>query len=85
MSKHRIKIRLDSGEQVKAFVRDVGFDLYPEQWGLENKERTLRIAANSFLGVFYASTEWNGEIYLINFKDKGLNRIPHFIDRYKIH
>ena len=83
MSRTRIRIHLKSGQQVKAFVRDVNFDLYPEQWGLENKEGTLRIAANSFLGVLYASTEWKGDIYLVNFKDKDLNRYPHFIDRYK--
>lgn len=83
MNKQRIraKLRLETGQQVKAFVRDVGFDTHPNDWVLENADGSLRISAASLLGVMYASAEWNGEVYLTNFR-KNFN-FPMFVDKYR--
>ena len=77
----RAKLRLETGQQVKAFVRDVGFDMNPNDWVLENFDGSLRINASSLLGVMYASAEWNGEVYLTNIRKNFA--FPVFVDKYR--
>lgn len=80
----RAKLILETGQQVKAFVRDVNFDPNPNDWVLENFDGSLRISASSLLGVMYASAEWNGEVYLVNTAHKRGYQFPAFVDRYRI-
>ena len=77
----RAKLRLETGQQIKAFVRDVGFDMNPNDWILENFDGSLRINASSLLGVMYASAEWNGEVYLTNMHKNFV--FPVFVDKYR--
>lgn len=78
----RAKLLLDTTTRVAEFVKDINSDGSTDRWMVENFDGTLRVNARSFLGMMYASAEWNGEIYLFN--DSSENTpIPNFVDKYR--
>lgn len=68
MNHSRAKIRLNTMTEVNAFLKAVHLaSAYEESvFYLEDFDGSRRVDANSYLGVIYASGEWQGEIYIVN-------------------
>ena len=82
MAHTRAKLYLDTGKLVSEFVKDINSDGSTERWMVENFDGSLRVSARSLLGMMYASTEWNGELYLFDASNERA-KIPSSIDKYR--
>ena len=81
MDRVRAKISLDTTKSVLDFVQLMTKEDSNDRLMLENFNGTHRVSAKSFLGAMYASTEWGGEIYLINETNDG--EFPSFINDFR--
>lgn len=81
MDRIRAKITLDTTKSVLDFVSHMTTAMEGDRLMLENFDGTHRVSARSFLGAMYASTEWGGEIYLINETNDGA--FPSFINEFR--
>ena len=78
----RTKIRLDTVSAVSDFVSKLNSDGTTYKYILENFDCTKRVDARSYLGCIYASSDFGGEIFLINVtKD---SEYPSFIYDFMI-
>ena len=82
MDRIRAKITLDTTKSVLDFVSHMTTAMESDRLMLENFDGTHRVSARSFLGAMYASTEWGGEIYLINETNDGV--FPSFINDFRV-
>ena len=83
MTHTRAQISLETGKDVSQFIQELNSYDSDGKWMLENFDGTYRVNARSFLGVMYASVEWNGEIYLYK-ADAENFEFPAFIDKYRV-
>lgn len=77
----RAKLLLETNKDVVDFVSKINSDGTTTKWMLENLTGDHRVSARSFLGALYASTEWGGEIFLVNETEDG--NFPAFVNEFK--
>lgn len=78
----RCKIRLDTVKSVEKFVSKLNSDGTIDKYFLEDFNGDKRVDARSYLGVVYASSDFSGEIYLVNATNDG--KYPSFISEFMI-
>lgn len=78
----RTKIRLDTVNQIDTFVRNLNSDGTTYKYILESFDGKKRVDARSFLGCVYASSDFGGEIFLVNETEDG--HYPSFVYQFMI-
>jgi len=77
----RAHIRINTTEEASRFVSELNSDGSINKYVIENFNCESRINARSLLGVIYAMTEHQDEMFLVNETDDGF--FPFFIDKYR--
>lgn len=77
----RAHIFINTTEEASRFVSELNSDGSVNSYFIENFNGTSRINARSLLGVIYAMTEHQDEMFLVNETNDGF--FPSFIDKYR--
>ena len=80
MPHSRAHIRLNTTE-AGAFVAQINTDGTTDKYIIEDFNGTQRANARSLLGVIYALSDFNDEMYLVNMNRDGV--YPSFVDAYR--
>lgn len=78
----RAHIRLTTSKEASEFVAEINSDGTADHYSIEDFSGTNRISARSLLGVIYALTEFNDEMYFVN--DTVNGKFPSSIDKYRV-
>lgn len=78
----RAHIRLNTPREADTFVAALNGDGTSDHYTIEDFSGTNRINARSLLGVIYALTEFNDEMFLVN--DTVNGKFPSSIDKYRV-
>lgn len=79
MSYSRAEIIIDKTNDVIDLVKALAAE--PDKYTLENFDASLTVDAKSYLGMLYASADFNSPIYLVNKTNDG--HFPAIIDNYR--
>ena len=82
MPHSRAHIRVITTAEATQFVSDLNSDGTANKYIIENFDGESRINARSLLGVIYAMTEHQDEMFLVNLTEDG--KFPSLIDKYRI-
>ena len=82
MSYSRARIRLNGTKDANEFVKTLNSDGTTDKYTIEDFEGKQRVNARSIIGVIYALTEFNDEMYLLN--ESSDKELPYFIDKYRV-
>ena len=77
----RAHIRLITTSDVTSFVSQINADGTTDKYIIEDFNGIQRANARSLLGVIYAMSDFNDELYLVNMSRDGI--FPSFIDVYR--
>lgn len=77
----RAHIRLMTTAQASAFVASLNTDGTADKYVVENFDSTYSVNARSLLGVVYALSDYNDNMFLVNETRDGV--FPSFIDAYR--
>lgn len=77
----RAHIRIDTTEEASRFVSELNSDGSVNSYFIENFNGNSRVNARSLLGVIYAMTEHQANMFLVNETEDGY--FPSFIDKYR--
>lgn len=78
----RAHIRLNTTSEASEFVKLLNSDGTANKYVIEDFNSVHRVDARSLLGVIYAMTDYNDEMYFVNETDDGV--FPSCIDNYRI-
>ena len=78
----RAHIRLNTMEEVRNFVQRVNSDGSVNKFMIEDFDGKQRVSARSVMGVLYAMTDFNDNMFFVNDSTEG--ELPSFIDEYRI-
>lgn len=78
----RAHIRLNTTAEVTELISMLNSDGTTTRYTIESFDRTQRVNARSMLGVIYAMTDFNDEMYFVNETDP--TSIPTFLDKYRV-
>ena len=81
MPHSRAHIRLNTTAEAGAFVAQINTDGTTDKYIIEDFNGTQRANARSLLGVIYALSDFNDEMYLVNMTCDGV--YPSFVDAYR--
>jgi hypothetical protein len=82
MPHSRAHIRVITTAEATQFVSDLNSDGTANKYIIENFDCESRVNARSLLGVIYAMTEHQDEMFLVNLTEDG--KFPSIIDKYRI-
>lgn len=82
MPHSRAHIRISTTAEANQFVSELNSDGTANKYVIENFDCESRINARSLLGVIYAMTEHQDEMFLVNLTEDG--KFPFFIDKYRV-
>jgi hypothetical protein len=82
MPHSRAHIRVITTAEAAQFVSDLNSDGTANKYIIENFDCESRVNARSLLGVIYAMTEHQDEMFLVNLTEDG--KFPSIIDKYRI-
>ena len=82
MSYIRAHIRLNTTAEATELISMLNSDGTTTRYTIESFDRTQRVNARSMLGVIYAMTDFNDEMYFVNETDP--TSIPTFLDKYRV-
>lgn len=77
----RAHIRLNTTAEASAFVSQMNTDGTADKYIVEDFDGKQRANARSLLGVIYALSDFNDNMYLVNETRDGI--FPNFIDAYR--
>lgn len=78
----RAHIRLNNTTEATDLISMLNSDGTATRYTIESFDRTQRVNARSLLGVLYAITDFNDEMYFVNETDPA--SIPSFLDKYRV-
>lgn len=78
----RAHIRLNTPQEASEFVQMINSDGSVTKYTITDASGKYRVSARSLIGVIYALTDFNDEMYLINETEDGV--FPHTIDKYRV-
>ena len=78
----RAHIRLNTTAEATELISMLNSDGTTTRYTIESFDRTQRVNARSMLGVIYAMTDFNDEMYFVNETDP--TSIPTFLDKYRV-
>ena len=81
MPHSRAHIRLSTTADAAAFVSALNTDGTTDKYIIEDFKSVQRANARSLLGVVYALSDYNDQMYLVNETNDG--HFPGFIDAYR--
>lgn len=82
MTRTRAHIRLNTTNEASAFVCQMNSDGTVDNYSIEDFSGNLRANARSLLGVIYAMSDYNDDMYLVNETTDGV--FPSFVDSYRV-
>jgi hypothetical protein len=82
MPHSRAHIRLSTTAEASAFVGQMNTDGTADKYIIEDFNGIQRANARSLLGVIYALSDFNDDMYLVNTTRDGV--FPSFIDAYRV-
>lgn len=77
----RAQICLNTTKDVTEFVKTINSDGTVDKYVIEDVDGLHRVDGRSFLGVLYASSEFNGKMFLVNRTHDG--HFPWTIDKFR--
>lgn len=78
----RAHIRLNTAAEANDFVSKLNADGTIDKYIIEDTMGAHRADARSILGVIYALSDFNDEMYLVNTSRDGI--YPSFVDNYRV-
>ena len=78
----RAHIRLNGTRDANDFVKMINSNGTTDKYTIEDFYGKQRVNARSLIGVIYALTEFNDEMYLLN--ESSDKELPSFIDKYRV-
>lgn len=78
----RAHIRLNNAAEATELISTLNSDGTTTRYTIESFDKTQRVNARSLLGVLYAITDFNDEMYFVNETDPTM--IPSCIDKYRV-
>ena len=78
----RAHIRLNTTAEATDLISMLNSDGTATRYTIESFDRTQRVNARSLLGVLYAITDFNDEMYFVNETDPTSS--PSFLDKYRV-
>ena len=78
----RAHIHFNTTAEAADFVKELNSDGTANKYTLENFNGTSRVNARSLLGVIYAMTEHDDNIFIVNNTIDGY--FPSFVDKYRM-
>ena len=78
----RAHIRLNTTAEVTELISMLNSDGTTTRYTIESFDGTQRVNARSMLGVIYAMTDFNDEMYFVNETEP--DNIPSCIDKYRV-
>lgn len=78
----RAHIRLNTPQEASEFVQLINSDGSVTKYTITDASGKYRVSARSLIGVIYAMTDFNDEMYLINETEDGV--FSHVIDKYRV-
>lgn len=83
MKEHiRAKIRLNTMKEIETFIDQLNRIGGTDKLMVEDFEGKQRVSARSVVGMLYAMTDFNDDMYFVNDTNDGI--FPNFIDAYRI-
>lgn len=79
----RAHIRLNTPQEASEFVQLLNSDGTVTKYTITDASGKYRVSARSLIGVIYAMTDFNDEMYLVNETEDGV--FSHVIDKYRVH
>lgn len=78
----RAHIRFNTTQEAAEFVQNLNSDGTVNKYTITNNTGNYRTNARSLLGVIYAMTDFNDNMYFINETEDGV--FPGAIDKYRV-
>ena len=78
----RAHIRLNTPQEASEFVQLINSDGSVTKYTITDASGKYRVSARSLIGVIYAMTDFNDEMYLVNETEDGV--FSHVIDKYRV-
>ena len=78
----RAHIRLNTAAEANDFVAAMNSTGSVDKFIIEDYNRIQRANARSLLGVIYALSDYNDEMYLVNETNDGI--FPSCVDKYRV-
>lgn len=83
MNQHiRAHIRLSTPSEASVLISELNSDGSTNHYTIENFDGTERVNARSLLGVIYALTDFNDEMFFVN--ETNPTFIPSCVDKYRV-
>lgn len=83
MKEHiRAKIRLNTMKEIETFIDQLNRIGGTDKLMVEDFEGKQRVSARSVVGMLYAMTDFNDDMYFVNDTNDGA--FPNFIDAYRV-
>lgn len=83
MKEHiRAKIRLNTMKEIETFIDQLNRIGGTDKLMVEDFEGKQRVSARSVVGMLYAMTDFNDDMYFVNDTNDGV--FPNFIDAYRV-
>ena len=83
MKEHiRAKIRLNTMKEIETFIDQLNRIGGTDKLMVEDFDGKQRVSARSVVGMLYAMTEFNDDMYFVNDTNDGV--FPNFVDAYRI-
>ena len=83
MKEHiRAKIRLNTMKEIETFIDQLNRIGGADKLMVEDFDGKQRVSARSVVGMLYAMTDFNDDMYFVNDTNDGV--IPIFIDAYRV-
>jgi hypothetical protein len=83
MKEHiRAKIRLNTMKEIETFIDQLNRIGGIDKFMVEDFDGKQRVSARSVVGMLYAMTDFNDDMYFVNDTNDGV--FPNFIDAYRV-
>ena len=83
MKEHiRAKIRLNTMKEIETFIDQLNRIGGVDKFMVEDFDGKQRVSARSVVGMLYAMTDFNDNMFFVNDTNYGI--FPNFIDTYRI-
>ena len=78
----RAHIRLNTMDEIKTFIDQLNRIGGVDKFMVEDFDGKQRVSARSVVGMLYAMTDFNDDMYFVNDTNDGV--FPNFIDAYRV-
>ena len=78
----RAKIRLNTMKEIETFIDQLNRIGGVDKFMVEDFDGKQRVSARSVVGMLYAMTDFNDNMFFVNDTNDGV--FPNFIDAYRI-